>query len=256
MKKRIWIVPANDLEAVEIKNLLLQQEELVFVSQQTWGASWEKLESSIVESINDLSKLQKIEVIGIELAGKPAWKYARTLDHHRWADHDGSHEMSSIEQVAQLLNIPLNPYQQLVAANDKGWIPALIAAGAPQGVIDAIRMSDRCAQGVSPDDEAQAVRDVENAETKGRKIRITTKKVTSAIGDRLYGRFDEVLNCGPDKWIYTGPKHREIFEAVQSSKMGTKNDWMGGSPTSGYCGFISPTESVQEIILSIFWGEQ
>lgn len=253
--KKLWVVPNNDLEAIEIANLLRHYGEQVLVSQQAWGASWERLESEILQKIaHELSISPETQVYGVELSGAP-YMGAINIDHHRWSEGDRSHEFSSIEQVAKLLQIKLNPYQVLVAINDKGWIPALIAAGTPQGVIDAIRLSDRAAQGTTPDDEAQAVSDIANAVRRGSKVLMETDKITSAQSDRLYGHCTELLRMASDKWIYTGPRHRAIFDAVQISGLGHSKDWMGGATNSGYCGFIAPSQGVQEMILKIFWEE-
>ena len=44
---RVWIVPANDLEAKAIIAILKREGETVLTTSQAWGASWENLEKSI-----------------------------------------------------------------------------------------------------------------------------------------------------------------------------------------------------------------
>jgi len=254
MNTRIWIVPRNDLEAVEIIRLLEQHGELLVISRQAWGASWENLEPEVVSGVEDLlAQHPDAEVVGVELAGTPPWG-GRNIDHHQYTDGDRSSEKSSIEQVAEILGHELNRYERLVAENDKGWIPALLAAGASQGEVDTIRLADRCAQGVTPDDEAQAVRDIAGAEWRGRKVFIRCPRgVTSALTDRLYGQFDEALTAAPDKWIYYGPRARDIHVHVHAGGLGHARDWAGGRRESGYAGFIAPTPEAKKVIETFFW---
>ena len=79
---------------------------------------------------------EKKIIIGIELTKNiesPA-EYI-TIDHH----NENSDKPSSIEQIAELLNIELNFEQQLIAANDRGYIPEMIKMGASQEKISEIR---------------------------------------------------------------------------------------------------------------------
>lgn len=253
---RIWIVPRNDLEAVEIINLLEASGELVVVSAQPWGASWDALEPVVVTKVERLLLAHPdSEVLGVELAGSPRFG-GRNIDHHSYGSDNRLLEVGSIEQVAALLGYQLNRYQRLVVANDKSWIPGLVAAGASQGEIEAIRLADRCSQGVTPDQEAQAVRDLETAEWRGRKVRIICPHgSTSAHTDRLYGRFEEALTTAPDKWIYRGPRSRELYRIGQESGLGTARDWCGGSAEHGYCGFLAPREELQKLVLNFFWQD-
>ncbi len=251
--KKIWVVPRNDLEAVEIINLLHDVGETVIVSSQPWGASWEKLENPVVQWVEKvLAQNPDTEVVGVELAGTARWG-GRTIDHHFYSDDDRSSEKSSIEQVAEELGVPLNRYQQLVAVNDKWWIPGLQKAGATKGEIETIRISDRCAQGITPDEEAQAVRDIQAAEWRGRKCIVRCKKHTSCYTDRMFGTYDELIVAAPDKWIYFGPRHHEINKLIHDAGLGNPRDWVGGGSESGFAGFISPSEDVQKKILDFFW---
>jgi len=255
MKKRIWIVPRNDLEAVEIINLLRRSGEDVVESQQPWGASWERLEGDVIAQVNNLlAEHPDAEVVGVELAGSPRWN-ARAIDHHRYAEDDRSHELSSIEQIAVELGVELNRYQRLVAENDKFWISGLERAGASHGEIDTIRQADRCAQGVTPDDEAQAVRDIQSAERNGERVFVRTSLSSwriSPISDRLYGSAEEWLIAASNAWLYNGHRHHKLFALVREQDVGKDRDWVGGSETSGYAGFVEPSESAQALIRDFF----
>ncbi len=260
--KKIWIVPVNDLEAVEIRNLLADAGEKVLVTQQRWGASWENLEGGVVAEVNFLLQSNlETEVVGIELFGACPWSNSRTIDHHSWGNGDNSHEKSSIEQIAEELGIELNRYLRLVAANDKAWYPGLEAAGATTGEADVIRQADRCAQGVTPDDEAQAVRDIESVEYHGERVLVRTSLSSyqvSPISDRLYGHAEEWLIVASNAWIYNGPRHLEIFQHMGELGLIVGSDWKGGSDESGYAGFVVvDDESLQQqrkpALTEFFW---
>jgi len=246
MKKlaKIWVVPVNDLEAVEIRNLLADAGEKVLVTQQRWGASWENLEPEVVAEVNNLLQSNpEVEVIGIELFGDSPWINSRTIDHHTWGNEDNANEQSSIEQVASELGVELNRYLQLVAANDKAWFPGLEAAGATEDEADIIRQADRCAQGVTPDDEAQAVQDIEFAERRGDRVLVRTSLSSyqvSPISDRLYGHAEEWFIVASNAWLYNGPRHLEIFQYMEELGLIAGPDWEGGSTKFkfGYAGFV------------------
>lgn len=55
-----------------------------------------------------------------------------------------------------MLNIPLTREHQLIAANDAGYVPAMRAMGATTEEIADIHQHDRAAQGITPEQEAQA----------------------------------------------------------------------------------------------------
>jgi hypothetical protein len=123
-----------------------------------------------------------------------------------------------LEQLAELLGVELNEYQKLVAINDMEWIPGLQKAGVADDVITVIRQSDRCAQGVTPDDEAQAVRDIENLVAKGKKISLVcATNAISAYADRFYFNpgFEELLLILPAKAVYFGSRNNEIHNHIK-----------------------------------------
>ncbi len=137
----VFLIGGYDLEMLEIIKIL-KKEGLNFIDKKlSWGA---KL--SVYKDFFDSDGT----FVGIELIEdvKPPTKYV-AIDHH----NERSSEPASIEQVAELLGIELTYYQQLVAANDKGYIPAMRAIGASEAEIRSIRRKDRAAQGVTEQDE-------------------------------------------------------------------------------------------------------
>lgn len=257
--KRLWVVPRNDLEAVEVINLLRPRGETVLVSAQRWGASWEKLEPALREEIERVVAANPdLVVIGLELAGENPWA-GRTVDDHCWGAGDRVVGRTALAQVAEVLGVTLNRYQLLVVENDQGWIPALEQAGATAGEIGAIRLADRTAQGVTPDQEAQAVEDIANAEWRGDRAIVRTSLASfevSLISDRLYGKAGEWLTASANAWIYNGPRYTKLWSAMEALR--EPRDWAKAPGDSvGYAGFVDMQDGTPraEAILRFFWGE-
>lgn len=253
--KMFLIVPANDGEAVEIRKILSANCIDHVVTRQPWGATWVNLEPEVVRAVeNFLSVNPDAQIYGVELGGPARWN-AINIDHHVYRDENRSNEKSSIEQVAALLNVELSRHQTLIAANDKGYIPALIAAGATANEIKIVRAQDRLSQGVTPDQESQAVADIQFAEIRGGKWLIRCPQgATSAITDRIFGQYSELLTVDGlnGKWIYFGLRH-QAFYALTDGEIHAR--WYGGDPKNGFSGVEKPTDETQAKILNFFWQE-
>ena len=260
MKKILFfIVPANDGEAVEIRKILLVKKVDHVVTRQPWGATWAGLEPAVVETVEGfLSTNPSAVVHGIELGGPARWNWnAINIDHHIYRDDNRSNEKSSIEQVALLLGVELTRHQTLIAANDKGWIPALLAMGASANEIKIVRAQDRLSQGVTPDQEAQAVADINGAEVQGTKWLIRCPKgSTSAITDRIFGQYSELLTVDGQngKWIYFGPRHMLFYSLTEGTT--NKARWAGGDPKNGFSGVEIPSAEAEAKLLAFFWQKE
>lgn len=246
MPNRLWIVPANDLEALEIHALLAEHGEAVLRTDQPWGASWEKLEPKILAEVLRFQKSGDGTVFGVELGGKkPAG--AENIDHHYYPGDDRSNPLSSIEQVAKILGVGLSRERQLVAANDKGWIPSLREAGASSEEIAGIRKRDRAAQGITSKQEEQARTDVAGAKiSRGVAIVECSGLPTSAHTDFLEPLALEILLKSPDRWSYSGPRHK-ILAGLKLKE----NHWSGGKDERGYFGIEKPSEESQGRIMDV-----
>ena len=258
MNKNIFfIIPANDGESVEIRKILRANRIDHVVTRQPWGATWAGLEPAVVTEIESfLSTNPSAVVYGVELGGPARWN-GLNIDHHIYRDDNRTNEQSSIEQVAALLGVELTRHQTLVSANDKGWIPALMAMGASANEIKIVRAQDRLSQGVTPDQEAQAVADIEAAEVRGSKWLVRCPMgSTSAITDRLFGRYTELLTVDGlnGKWIYFGPRHMSFYALTEGKT--DKARWAGGDPKNGFSGVEKPTAETQAKILAFFWREE
>ena len=126
MNNQILVVtPINDGEAVQIAKILKDKNVKTLITKQGWGASWDNLEPEIKKEIEEL-KNKNFKIFGVELQGT-APEGAVNIDHHCYDGDDRSNEKSSLEQVADLIGYKLSLYEEFVAANDKGFIPAMLA---------------------------------------------------------------------------------------------------------------------------------
>jgi hypothetical protein len=248
---RLWVLASNDLEAIEISKLLKSHGETVCVSKQPWGATWRGLESEIKRALEQFRQEHpEGQIFGIELRGRNRFG-ARDIDHHRYSDCDRSSILSSLEQVAALLGVELNRWQKLIAANDRGYSPAMIATGATPEEVEQIRAADRSAQGLTPEDEERAELDIRTrAEWRACKVLVLClHRPTSAHSDRLFALADEILLAGPGEWDYSGHRHRMLADIWFPEK-----HWSGGSPTSGYFCIENPSTASQRRLTDFFWA--
>jgi hypothetical protein len=190
---RMWVVPISDLETVEVRNLLLQANETVISFPGWWGMKWEQIPASFQEQIQKfVSENPKALVYGVKLAGDCEWS-AKIIEPYRPG------QKSPLQKVAEIVDQQLTDYQKSVVANTTTWIPGLRALGLAQGVIDALRLTDRASQGVSPDQEAQAVRAWEERTEIGQLtiVRMVHSKCAT-ITDRYYRRYTKLLILSAD----------------------------------------------------------
>jgi len=104
-------------------------------------------------------------------------------------DHHGerSAEPASILQVLSLLGLTSSRWDEVVAANDAGWWPGLIALGATPAEMAAVRAADQAAQGVDSAKMAEVQRALSApVELAGlvRVLRLAHSK-TGPVGDAL-----------------------------------------------------------------------
>jgi len=252
---RLWITPNNDLEAKTIIEMLEKNGEEYLVTGQAWGASWEKLEEELKAKIAE-AKQKGQEIYGVELQGDS--EGAVNIDHHTYGEDDRSNPKSSIEQVAEILGVKLTLDEQFVAANDKGYIPAMEKLGTELGInpedlkeiIANIRMRDREMQGVTTEQEAQAQEAVERlGEIKEKRAYIQLDlphSKTSTVTDRLYGKYDNLLITSEDgETNFYGTT--EIIQMLNEKFPG---GWSGGQleQGSGFWGGYADQEAIKKAV--------
>lgn len=225
------VTPINDGESVQIAKILKSEKIKTLITKQGWGASWSDLESEIKKEIEDL-KNKNYKIYGVELQGQ-APEGAVNIDHHKYDGDDRSSDKSSLEQVADLVGHKLSLFEEFVAANDKGFIPAMLALAKTKNIneeqtqklIKKVRLQDRAAQGITPEQEKVAEEAIKKAEVFDRLtvVRMSHSK-TSTVCDRLYGRYKNLLILSEDGEVnFFG--ERRVIERLSSL---VKGSWSGG----------------------------
>ena len=229
--KILIVTPINDGEAVQISKILKSKNIKTLITKQGWGASWDGLEPEIKKQIEEY-KNKGYKVFGVELQGA-APEGAENIDHHRYDGDDRTNELSSLEQVADLIGHELTLYEQFVAANDKGFIPAMyelaktknLSKKETQKLIEKVRLQDRAAQGITPEQERIAEKAIQEAEVSDllTVVRMAHSK-TSTVCDRLFGRYKNLLILSEDGEVnFFGEKG--VIERLSSL---VKGSWSGG----------------------------
>ncbi|HIP83247.1 MAG TPA: hypothetical protein EYH19_06700 [Desulfocapsa sulfexigens] len=149
-----FFLGGHDLEMLTILELLKANgiaAKDIFDKQLAWGAAADDYR----QEIQSCFEYGRAPVL-IELADREGKYHNRAIviDHHN--ESAGQDVPTSLHQVFDLLGLAKNAWtrwHELVAANDRGYIPALLAVGATQQEIQDIRAADRAAQGVTPEEE-------------------------------------------------------------------------------------------------------
>ncbi|MFA5961544.1 MAG: hypothetical protein WC848_02605 [Parcubacteria group bacterium] len=245
MKKQLFVLGGNDGEMQAIKGLLTAFGHAWAQPQIGWGEHFyvpaelglEIIDVQIPVGDNGHGTVYRAgktcqgidEVIFVECSPKdfPADQAVMVIDHH----NDRSGEPAAIRQMVEKLNIwsrlssLTQRWVELVAANDSGYIPAMLALGATSKEIARVRLSDRNAQGITSEQEVEAERAVVGAEVVGKLtiVRMAHSK-TATVADRLFGKADQLL-------ILSGDGEVNFFGngAICSELKAKFEGWGGGS---------------------------
>ena len=131
---------------ITIKNIL-EKNNIKFIDKNlSWGAS-------LSDYKDELEKYNNFTIYGIELEKDitPPNNYIE-IDHHNSNDS----KASSLEQIANILDIKLSREEKLICANDSGYIRGMKKLDATKQEIEYIRQKDRKAQGITKEDEILA----------------------------------------------------------------------------------------------------
>jgi hypothetical protein len=235
MTALVFFLGGGDAEMAEIR-AILQAQNLSFHDRQLrWGAR-------LSEYRDELAQLPPNAVpVLVELEPDiPPPPGAVVVDHHD--QRAGRNQPTSLEQVADLLDLSLNRRQKLIAANDRGHIRAMRAMNATAEEIADIRAADRKAQGATPEDEAAA------AESIARRLRETAPETalvdsqtnrTSPIADRLFDTYSRLFIRTPDgatHFFGDGATIRRLRRLCELRNPSPRH-WFGGElPENGFFG--------------------
>lgn len=232
--KLLFLLGGADLEMQTIRDTL-QAEAIPFVDHHL------RWDNALLSSYQ--KELQLVgagcTVYGVELQEDmipPA--FYRPIDHHNQL----SSMPCALEQVMEILQLPMTRYLQLIAENDKAYIPGMLAMGATVEEISAIRLADRKAQGVTDEEEVLAQKAIdENLEKIGGMLVVRTDNSSfSPICDRLYP-YRELLVYTDCEWVYYGERAEQI-RMMFPDDCASGNLYYGGGE-NGYVGIKKNTYS-------------
>lgn len=202
--QRIFLLGGHDLEMATIRQLLDDNGENYIDHNLSWS-------NADVNAYYDdmLARQHSTLFYGIELRGNaPGGVGYVLIDHH----NENSGKVSSIEQVAEVLGLKLSRYQQLVAANDAGYIGAMLAIGATRQEVEDIRLRDRQMQGVTAAEEEVAEKELADVQVcNGIKVVKTSLCHFSPLVDRLYP-YGQLLVYSNSELTYYGSDSRTLVE--------------------------------------------
>jgi hypothetical protein len=239
---KLFLLGGYDLEMLTIKEILEGRKDCEVADR---NLQWDNAQLSVYQK--DLQHYAGDDIYGLELReDMPTPENYHRIDHH----NDWNGEMSALEQIAELLGIKLSRYQQLVAANDRGYIPAMKALSATEEEIADIRRRDREAQGVCEADELLAEQSVANHLSRYGSLLVVYSLTShfSPICDRLFP-YRRLLIYSDTKWVYYGEGKAELV-AMFAEDIKQKRVYHGGGD-NGYIGVVNKVYTTDEIILFV-----
>ncbi len=181
---------------------------------------------------------------------------AQFLEVDPHGERAGENRPTSLHQIFDLLGLPPERWTHwfdLIAANDWGYIPAMVEMGATREEISKVRAADRAAQGITPEEEAAGERAAAHAETIAdgllTVVRLPRSR-TATVTDRLQAELGEpgyqnLLICSPDQVNFFGSG--ELIFALDRKFPG---GWYGGAlPARGFWGHDKPVPDVLPVLL-------
>lgn len=236
---KIFLLGGHDLEMIEIRKLL----ESKGMHYEDRHLSWDNASLSAYSDIIDASP--DAQFYGIELKEDiPLPSHYVRIDHH----NDFNKRPAAILQTAQILGVPTERRHLLVAANDAGYIPAMMAdnLNATQSEIDEIRRLDRLYQGVTAEDELLAQQSIDiNLITSDDFMLV--KSLTShfsPICDRLFP-YERLLIYTDTEWVFYG-KGKDNLVNYFKDDIDKKRIYHGGGD-NGFIGAVKNAFTMEEI---------
>ena len=220
--KMLFLLGGRDLEMVTIKDILDRHGVMYVDKKLSWGAKLSEYREYL-----DFDGV----IYGIELIEdmEPPKNYI-AIDHH----NEKFHQKSSLEQVAEILDLQLTRWQELVSANDKGYIPQMQKLHATDDEIKKIRQEDRSAQGVTAQEEELAKQEIQNLQKLGNIYLLkTTLQHFSPLVDRIDKRDLIVYN---DETISVFSSNIQMLIDSFYNELNSNLCYYGGDPL-GYFGF-------------------
>lgn len=230
-RRALFLLGGHDLEMLTIREILSSQGYEFIDKHLAWSNS--KLSCYRREMARFWNDVPDGIVCGIELENDLAIAAENYLpiDHHNeWANRQ-----SALEQVLELLDLPLTRTYRLIAANDRRYIPGMVEAGATDEEVREIRLADRRAQGVTDEDERLAEQSVaDHLERRGNLLVVRALgRRFSPICDRLYP-YGSLLVYNAAEWTFYGRGAAAVKELLADEIR--KGRVYSGGGEDGYIG--------------------
>lgn len=232
MKSRVFLLGGRDLEMLEIKNLLISNNEKFEDKNLLWGAKLSDYQTEL-EKYKD----GNITLYGIELAID-----ITTPTNYIEVDHHGQNDdkPSSLEQIAEILGISLSREQKLIAANDSRYISGMKSLCATQKECEEIRAMDRKAQGIIQEDEDLAKASLNNSLCNKSNYIFSKTPKFSAVSDLAYYKFVNYTIYNDTKIVFYGYKKSNILEFLKAQNISELDCYYGG----GEFGFVGIKDGI------------
>lgn len=249
----------HDGEMTEIINVCREAGVEVIDHNLGWGATAEKYSEDIAKAVaeNKVPVLIELVLGGVELPVN-----AIIVDHH----NENAGRPASLLQVLDLIGLEPTRRQQLIAANDCGHIPAMLALGATPDEVAEVRYADRAAQGITPEQEVEAERAIAAAEVvNGVTIIKMAHSKTATVTDRLFDPEKEqrlLILSGDGESNFFG--NGELCKLLQGEDTGRKTEqgytvyshfggWIGGNlPQTGFWGGYADQKEILDYVVNFF----
>ncbi len=158
-----FFLGGHDLEMLVIRDLARTAGCPVHDKGLSWGAK----ASAYRDDINaELGRDRRPVLVELKIDLSLPSERITVVDHH--GIRAGASQSTSLHQVFSLLNLPRSGWTRwhdLVAANDRGYVPEMLKIGATREEIEKVRAADRAAQGITPEQEEAGARAVSEART-------------------------------------------------------------------------------------------
>lgn len=246
-----FFLGGHDLEMLAIRELLDEYAPGRYCDRGlTWGATASVYQTEIQAAL-DAGQTPVL----VELEDDLGLGTGKIItDHH--GHLSGSDKPTSLHQVFDLLGLPGNAWTRrmdLVAANDRGHIRGLLDAGATMDEIIAIRVADRRSQGITGEQELQAVNAIAaRQEFCGGRLTLVELPHNRAatVADRLAVElggpgYENLLIVSPAEVNFYGIG--ALILALDKKFIG---GWYGGSlPERGFWGHGVPVPDILQFIV-------
>jgi hypothetical protein len=250
INKLVFFLGGHDLEMITIKGLLDEKGVTYYDEGLSWGAKASDYKEEINKTITSGLIPVLVELTNDLGIGQESYIL---IDHH--GEKAGVNANSTLRQAFDLLKIPLKQwtrYFELVDANDKGHIQAMINIGASKEEIMEIRQADRHAQGITDEQERQghsAIAQMETLPNGNLTIIRCPHSKTAVVTDLLHpalggSGYENLLIISPDEVNFYGKG--DMITALDKA---FPNGWYGGSlPEYGFWGHGEPVPDVTEFV--------